>query len=215
MPRRCAPTPGRETERKYRETHPEAIRERDKSWQARNPERKRQNHRNYYHRNKSSINAKRRADYQENPYPARQLAMRYRDLNPDRVRIVRLRQKTLRRNLTHTLTADEWQRALNYFGGQCAVCGRIPDMWTTLAVDHWIPASNPRPDNPGTTAGNVIPLCHSRSGVPAGKSSCNNSKSNKDPAEWLVQKFGKRKAQSILKRIETYFDWVREQDGSP
>lgn len=35
----------------------------------------------------------------------------------------------------------------------------------------------------------------------------------RDPLEWLTDRFGPRKAKQILKRIEEYFAWVREQDA--
>ncbi len=71
-------------------------------------------------------------------------------------------------------------------------------------MDHWIAISDLRPDNPGTVATNMIPLCHGISG-------CNNKKQNKDPIEWMRQEYGTRKAKPIIARIEAYFEWVREQ----
>ena len=65
-------------------------------------------------------------------------------------------------------------------------------------MDHWIPASDPSPDNPGTVPTNIIPLCH-------GIDSCNQSKSNKSAATWLTERYGPRKAAVILTRIEGYF----------
>ncbi len=61
--------------------------------------------------------------------------------------------------------------------------------------------------------GNVVPLCHARPGVPCGNPACNQSKNDKDPEAWLLERFGARKAKAILKRINAYFAWVREQDG--
>lgn len=92
-----------------------------------------------------------------------------------------------------------------YFDGCCAICGRLPSFWHILAQEHWIPITDPRLDNPGTVVGNMLPMCHSRKD---GENGCNNSKSNKDPIVWLVEKFGKRKARRILERIEAYFEWV-------
>ena len=101
------------------------------------------------------------------------------------------------------------QRAINYFNGCCAVCGRqLKDLFDThtVSMDHWIAKRDPRPDNPGTVATNMIPLCHGIDG-------CNNHKKNRDPIEWLVQDYGTRKAKPIIARVETFFDWIREQDG--
>jgi hypothetical protein len=90
----------------------------------------------------------------------------------------------------------DWRNTTTYFDGCCAVCGRPPGLWHTIAMDHWVPLS--APDCPGTIPANMIPLCHGIDG-------CNNSKHNKTPHKWLVSKFGKRKAAAILRRIEGYF----------
>ncbi len=115
------------------------------------------------------------------------------------------RRRARKRNLPHTFTAQNWQRALDYFGDCCAVCGRPQGLWHTLAADHWIPLSDPRFDNPGTVPTNIVPLCH-------GEGGCNNRKNNHDPVEWLQSTFGARKAAKILSRIEQYFQWVKEQE---
>lgn len=107
------------------------------------------------------------------------------------------------RGLPHTFTRDEWSRCRDYFNGCCAVCGRQgKDLFKThtIAADHWIPLANP--DCPGTVATNMLPLCH-------GEDGCNNTKWAKHPNDWLFQVYGKQKAATILKRVNTYFDWVR------
>lgn len=111
--------------------------------------------------------------------------------------------------LPNTMTPTHWLQALDYWNHKCAICGCEADFWTTIAADHWTPLSK----NGGTTPENILPLCHSRKGVPNGKASCNQSKGNKDPAEWLISKLGKRNAKKKLAEIETYFEWVRQQDN--
>lgn len=115
------------------------------------------------------------------------------------------RRMARKRALPDTLTAEQWKRCLDYLGHQCAVCGRMPGLWHTLAMDHWIPLSSP--DCPGTIATNIVPLCH-------GDGGCNEMKAARLPEEWLIEKFGKRKGRQILKRIEQYFEWVKEQGGA-
>lgn len=119
------------------------------------------------------------------------------------------RRRARMSNLPNDFTPAEWQRGLDYFEGKCAVCGSQPDFWTTLAADHWIPLSK----GGSSTKMNLVPLCHGKKGRPFGEPSCNNSKGNHDPLEWLESRFGTRRAREIIKRIETYFQWVREQDG--
>lgn len=103
------------------------------------------------------------------------------------------------KNLPATFTDNCQRQCLEYFDGCCAVCGRPPGLLHTIALDHWIPISSP--SCPGTTPGNMIPLCH-------GVYGCNNSKGGKLPDDWLIEKFGKRKANQILKRVNTYFEQV-------
>lgn len=110
------------------------------------------------------------------------------------------KRQARKRDLPNTLTTEQWQFAVEYFNGCCAVCGRpLKDLFSThtTSMDHWIPLSSP--DCPGTTANNCIPLCH-------GEGGCNGSKNNRPPMEWLVKKYGKRKARMIMKRIQEYFD---------
>jgi hypothetical protein len=164
-----------------------------------------------------------RQRYRNNPQRYKENQRRYRQRHPERVRLLDkerhdryrrnnpavFRAKNARRearehNLPCSFTRQDWQRALEYFNDRCAVCGRPTGLWHTLAQDHWIPLSDPRPDNPGTVATNIVPLCHGQSG-------CNDSKRNKDPLQWLTQKYGKRKASRILRRIEEYFLWVENQ----
>lgn len=118
-------------------------------------------------------------------------------------RISSVKRMARKANLPNTLTNHEWQRALTYFNDCCAVCGRqLNNLFKshTVAADHWIPLSK----DGGTTALNIIPLCH-------GVNGCNNHKKDRLPSEWLAEEFGSRKANKILARIEGYFAWVKTQ----
>lgn len=119
-----------------------------------------------------------------------------------------MRLKGKRRHVPRKFVESDWYRALEYFDGYCAVCGKPPGLWQVLAMDHWIPVKSP--NCPGSMPTNIVPLCHSRKG---GVGSCNNLKGNRMPEEWLIERYGKRKARQILARIEAYFDWVRLQDS--
>jgi hypothetical protein len=98
-------------------------------------------------------------------------------------------------------TSEDWKFALDQFNHQCAICGRPTGLLHRIALDHWIPLASK--DCPGHIPTNVVPLCH-------GVGGCNNSKINKDPEEWLIKKFGKRKAKAILARIHEFFSKVRQ-----
>jgi hypothetical protein len=107
-------------------------------------------------------------------------------------------------------TDDEFQvdvlrpALLEYFGNCCAVCGTPRRGQRVIAGDHWIPLSRGGP----TTAENIIPLCHSLKGDIDG---CNNTKRDRMPEIWLVERYGREKTREILKRIEAYFQWVKSQ----
>lgn len=114
-------------------------------------------------------------------------------------------RRTKVRGLPSTFKVIDWQHALDYFNLTCPVCGRqFFDLFTERQpqADHWIPLSSP--NCPGTTPLNIVPLC-------GGIDGCNQSKHDKLPEVWLVECYGRRKANEILQRIEAYFEWVRSQ----
>jgi hypothetical protein len=109
-----------------------------------------------------------------------------------------------KRLLPNTLTSEQWEAALNYFHGCCAICGRqMNDMFGEFraAMDHWVPLAYGGADNPGTVAVNILPVCHGIGG-------CNNSKNDAMPGVWLRQRYSERKSRQIEKRIAEYFEWV-------
>lgn len=181
----------RERQRIYRMQHREALLEKRRQQYRERPESHRARARNWKRRNRDRIREYERQIYSE---------------NPGKLLVHVHRRKARVRSLPNTLTTTQWERALNYFNGCCAVCGRqLNDLFGThtAAIDHWRALSDSA--CPGTTALNCIPLCH-------GVGGCNNRKGKKLAEEWIKQDFP-HKAKAILTRIETYFAWVREQDG--
>lgn len=179
-----------------RAANPEKYRARDhKRDRAKTNERKR----GYYAADPDKHRRIARESYARNP-EARHLRNReWRDTERGKLvaRTLRIRYYARKRSLPDEFTTADWQAALNYFGGCCAVCGRPQGLWHTLAADHWIPLNSP--DCPGTVDWNIVPLCHGNGG-------CNNSKQNRPAAEWLVEKFGPRKGRAILRKIEAFLD---------
>lgn len=116
------------------------------------------------------------------------------------------RRRARKQGRTTNLSTRQLQRCFEYFNHRCAVCGRPAGLWHTLAQEHWQSLSKGGTDTPN----NIIPMCHSRKD---GVNSCNNTKSNRDPIEWLNDRVGKKQAGVILARILAYFDWVKQQDG--
>ena len=114
----------------------------------------------------------------------------WREENPERVALVYAGKADERRGGEGgSVTAEEWQRAIEFFGG-CAYCGEKGDK---LQVDHFVPLTK------GGTfeAGNVIPACER----------CNKRKHNKRPEEFLTKEPGR------LVIIRTYLTSLRASDG--
>lgn len=127
----------------------------------------------------------------------------WRKANPEKHCANQQRRRARELQLPATFTSEDWDKAIAHFKGCCAVCGRPPGLWHYLAMDHWIPISDPT--CPGTIPENIVPLCH-------GEGGCNNSKSNRDPLEWLMLMFGERKARRKLAEIQAYFDSLKKSD---
>ena len=164
-----------------RRNHPE-VKQYDKAYRQRPEVKERKRQYNQLSKTKEA-----NSEYRQRPEVKKQRGINHRN------------RKARKRSLPNTLTVIEWQNALNYFNGCCAVCERqLNDMFGEFNVhaDHWIPLSYEGDDNPGTIATNIIPLCKR----------CNLSKNATMPEEWLKQNFSKRKAKKITARIQEYFD---------
>jgi bacterioferritin-associated ferredoxin len=168
-----------------------------------NPDKKKQHHRRKAERRRERLSMS--PEYKQRQRSQRsEYSQRYRKTLTGRIKnkLAMQRRKARCLCLPDTLTEKNWDHALEYFHGCCAVCGRqLNDLFGehTAAMDHWIPLSSP--DCPGTVTTNIIPLCHGIDG-------CNQSKGAREPLAWLKWKFGKRKAKQILKRIQAYFDSI-------
>lgn len=190
-----------ESQRKYRENNREKLIRKKKAYREQNREKIKGYNQKYY-----AENSEKRIEYslrynQINSENVRKQRRKYRKTHPEKERVKYIFRRTRKAKLPFGFTQKDEAFALDYFNGCCAVCGRpLRDLFGehTVAMDHWIALTDPRPDNPGTIPTNLLPLCHGING-------CNNKKSNRDPVEWLQTEFGKRKAMRILERIETFF----------
>lgn len=188
----------------YQENRDEIIR-RTTEWNKNHPGRRRIIVKRYNDKHKQEKAKYAQERRQRDPFLLRLNSKIWALNNPDKVKAKKLRYRARKSNLPNNFTHADWQRALSYFNGCCAVCTNpLNGLFHTAAADHWIPLIDSRTDNPGTVPWNIIPLCH-------GDQGCNNSKGSADPIEWLTRKFGKRRAKKILAQIEAYFEWVRAQ----
>jgi hypothetical protein len=162
--------------------------------------------RRYHALNKERINRRSRAYHLAHQGEIGNRKQRwYRSGGKIIVKTIGMKRRARHHNLPDSFTSVQWSRCLDHFQHRCAACGRPAGLWHTLAGDHWVAIADLRPDNPGTVAWNIVPLCHGIGG-------CNNSKGDKDPVEWLNGRYGKRKAAEILKRITDYFECVKRGD---
>ncbi len=193
-----------EAKRVYRIDHPEAVRAADRKLRERNIDKRREGYRRYAreHRDERIAYAH---EYDELNRDAKlERGRQWRQGHPEQVRDGCRRRRANKSRLPNDFTPQDAVRSINYFNGVCAYCGcsaRLFDRSSVLHLDHYIPLTTQ--NCPGTITENIVPACQT----------CNQSKTNKDPEQWLIQRFGKRKANAILKRIHAYFDWVRQQDS--
>lgn len=178
--------------REHRAKNHERIIAYKREYNAANREAINEQKRVYHARNRDRINAKKRE---------------YLAANPHIMRAQNNSRRARKRRFCSDFTAEQQLFAIEYWNNCCAYCGRqFYDLFgeRVLAFDHFIPLSNQ--DCPGTTASNMLPACH-------GVDSCNLHKNARDPEEWLVSQFGKRKARAILGRIETYFEVLKLKEN--
>lgn len=198
----------RARKQKYRDENRDKINEDARRYRAENPQKSLESVQRYRARNSARVKQYDRDYRRVHKEQNRLTNSRFHVRHPYKNTEYHGRRKARKLNLPDTLTEIEWECAVNYFNGRCAVCGRqLRDLFGThtIAADHWIPLTSPA--CPGTVATNMIPLCHGQNG-------CNNSKHDRDAKEWLTERYGNRKARTILARIESYFQWVREQGGT-
>lgn len=196
--KRCRAAIEKAGKQRYREANKDRLAEYNRRYAQENKGMVNEKSRRYARRHPDRIKHSRARNYAKCGEIYRQQHKEYTKSHPEIVNARNNRRRASKRNLPNGFTSIDWLACCAYFSGRCAVCGYAPDHHRKLAMDHWIPLSDPRPENPGTVPTNIVPLCHGLGG-------CNNSKKSSDPIEWLNVKFGQVQATEILARIETYF----------
>lgn len=192
-----------EYRRDYNRRNPEkkkAMRKRD---YAKNAERYKQNASQWLKDNperaRETARERGRRYYQRHPGIGAERAKDYRRRNPEKARlaarVASARHESRKAEQPSTFTTQQWRECLKYWHNVCAYCGNQQGLWDgVLQQEHYIPVASE--DCPGLVAQNIVPACRS----------CNAQKGHKHPQEWLVSKFGKRKAKEIMRRISRYFE---------
>lgn len=171
--------------KKYRSAHSEKDRERTRRWERANPDKVRQKNRQQHYKDLNKSHKREQA---------------WRKSHPEYARKREQERRARKRTLPATFTEKTWQLALIYWHGVCAYCGNPPKLWddpSVLHQDHFVPLSKDGPYTPD----NILPACQS----------CNFGKRDSNPIQWLAERFGKRKANQILKAIYAYFDSIETQ----
>lgn len=159
----------------------------------------------YRHEHKSELREKaliyRRNHKQEFSQRASRYFKKYKD-DPEFRLKAKIRQHIRRARLSglpSSFSNTDWENCFNYWHGSCAYCGKQAEgLWNTVHQEHFIPVSDVA-RCPGTVRWNMLPACEH----------CNLSKGNKEPRQWVINTFGKRKGAQILKHIDEYFESVK------
>lgn len=136
--------------------------------------------------------------HKRNPDQVKAIDHKWYAANPEKARAKRQRRRARLQSLLSGFTPDHWRYAITYFHGGCAYCGNPPSMFDRFKVlhqDHYIPITM----GGGYTHDNIVPACQG----------CNFNKRDKPPAEWLIGRFGKRKAAIIQASIHAFFENTR------
>lgn len=179
------PQKHRDRVRLERQADPRKAQERDKRQSEKHHEKRIQRSREWY---------------SKNPDVGREASRNWRRSNPAKYKAQKLKRRARERSLPDAFTPEDWLRCLDYFGYRCAYCGK---RGAVLTGDHYVPLADLRSDNPGTVPTNIVPACRS----------CNCSKGDSDPVEWLTHKFDPEQAQAALDRVNAYFELIRQQDN--
>lgn len=152
-----------------------------------NKEDKREYNKKYREENEEYYREYLREYYEENKEHHAEYGKKYRQENPEVSRRKSQRRRARMAKLPHTLTVEEWEKALEFFNHSCAYCGVSDD---NIGKEHVIPIVK----GGGYTADNIIPACRT----------CNSSKNTTDMEKWYLsyRHYDKEKLNKILDYIE-------------
>lgn len=176
-------------QRAYRLNNREKERERGRVYRSKHRDKKHESHERWR---------------MKNPSKQRDAIRNWQRKNPDRGRLAAHRRRSRKRELPATFNEAQWKFSVEYFNGVCAYCGNPPSFFDhnrVLQQEHFVPLVK----GGSFSVENILPACQS----------CNYSKGDQDPEEWVIKRFGKRRAQLALKHIGDYFAAARHQFTHP
>lgn len=180
----------------YAKSHPEKARIWQEKAQARGRTKYNAHKREHYARIKEKVNAALRARYKvdaayRDMRLERAAALRgagqktdkaymaeYRRENRQRLNLLALTYTARKAGARGSISAQEWQTTLNYFGRHCAYCLKHETEVGTLAADHMTPLVRGGDHD----IANIAPACRG----------CNSSKGAATPLEFIARQCGRR-----------------------
>jgi hypothetical protein len=142
--------------------------ERARNWRTDNPEKESERKRRHYSFNSDLYKERSLIWQRNNPEKVAEWSRKWQQNNPERVLLNSHRYLARKRGLPDTLTTEQYEDALAYFGNGCALTGTT----VNLEKEHAIPLSI---GHGGTTFENCYPMANG----------LNQSKGNKNIFEWF------------------------------
>lgn len=168
-------------DRQYYQEHKQAVKDRVSAWRKANPEKRREQARRGGKaarlRDPEKLRKRFRDWAAKNPEKQRERHDEWIAKNPEKHRKIRReagrRYENRKRGAVGEHSLEEWQNLVDSFDGLCAYCGERPGN----ERDHVLPLSRGGSDY----VENILPACRS----------CNASKHDKTPEEWLGKEWVK------------------------
>ena len=173
----------------YYHTNRETALARQKQYAEENKERVLANKRRYHQENRNVLLQKKRQRYLNDKPRINAKNNQWRHDNQHKMRVYGYRRMARKLALPNDFTIEQSSQCYSYWQQHCVYCGNS----NNLTLDHYIPLN--AKDCPGTIAKNMVPACQS----------CNCSKQDSDPIEWLIRRFGEDQAELIIEAIREYF----------
>ena len=155
-----------EYDKQYQEENKERLIMSRASRYNENKESIKEYHKKHYQDNKEAANIRKKIYRSNNSEAQNEYERKYRIVHREQIKISEKKRDAKARELPHTLTIDQWEKAKQYFSNCCAYCGKeLP-----LFQEHFVALSK----GGEYSHDNIIPACMS----------CNCSKNNRDFFEW-------------------------------
>jgi hypothetical protein len=174
---------------RYYHANRETALAKQKEYAERNKEQVLASKRRYHQEHRDILLPKKRQRYLNDKTRINSKNRQWRKENRHKMKIYSHRRMARKLAFPDTFTIEQSAYCLEYWLNHCVYCGSDGE----LTLDHYIPLVSA--SCPGTVAANMLPACRS----------CNCSKQDSEPIEWLARRFGVDQAELIMEAIREYF----------